>query len=62
MAKLKKAKDAEAKNHELYCWVHDIPFKRRTLYSCNCPESKEYKENFDKNRKGINQTWNSWGP
>jgi len=48
--KLKKAKDKEAKNHELHCWIHDTEVNQRTLYTCNCSERENYKSSFAKNR------------
>lgn len=50
MRKLTRAKDEEGRNHELHCWVHDIPFNQRTEASCNCDQKKEYKKNFYKLR------------
>ena len=52
MRGLKKAKDKEAKeqNHELYCWVHDIPFERRTVNACNCSAKPIFKKEFEKRR------------
>lgn len=51
--KLTYAKDKEAveQNHDLYCWLHDIPFNSRTVYSCNCSARDQYKQEFDERRK-----------
>lgn len=55
---LKKATDAEAKEHELHCWVHDILFFQRTMYSCNCDQRELYQKNFDKNREKVGSVKN----
>ena len=52
MRELKEATDKEVKeqDHDLYCWIHDTPFKRRTLYTCNCSAKPTYKKEFEKRR------------
>ena len=41
---LKRAKDNEAQKHELFCWLHDIDVKARTMFSCNCSEKEAYQK------------------
>jgi hypothetical protein len=53
--KLDYAKDPEAveQKHAFHCWIHDIPFERRTPHSCNCPSRETYQKEFTERRKNL---------
>jgi hypothetical protein len=53
--KLDYAKDLEAvaQKHAFHCRIHDIPFERRTLYSCSCPSKTIYQKEFEERRENL---------
>jgi hypothetical protein len=50
---MKTEKDSEVRfqHHEEHCWLWVIPFKGRTIHSCNCNANTRYQREFNDRRK-----------
>ena len=50
--RLSHARDKEVREqeHELHCWIHDVSFKQRTEFTCNCAAKERYKKEFIERR------------
>jgi hypothetical protein len=48
-----KEKDSKVRfqHHQEHCWLWVIPFKQRTINSCNCNVEPRYRIEFDDKRK-----------